>query len=49
LQYEKHSEQRNATLWGITVDWSDEWEKADNSIRVNREFVSKEIDEREGQ
>jgi hypothetical protein len=27
------------------IDWSDEYENAFNSIRVNREFDSNEIDE----
>jgi hypothetical protein len=30
---------------GITIDWSDEYENANDSIRVNREFDSNEIDE----
>jgi hypothetical protein len=30
---------------GITIDWRDVHENADDSIRVNREFDSNEIDE----
>jgi hypothetical protein len=41
----KHFEQRILTLDGITIDSSDESENADDSIRVNREFDSNEIDE----
>jgi hypothetical protein len=32
---------------GITIDSSDEYENANDSIRVNREFDSNEIDESE--
>jgi hypothetical protein len=35
----------NRTLRGITIDSSDEWENAEDSIRVNLEFDSNEIDE----
>jgi hypothetical protein len=35
----------NCTLRGITIDWSDEDENADDSIRFNLEFDSNEIDE----
>jgi hypothetical protein len=45
LQLEKHDEQRSSTLRGITIDWSDEYENADDSIRVNRESDSNVIDE----
>jgi hypothetical protein len=47
---EKFTEQKaepsmNRTLRGITIDRSDEGENANDSIRVNREFDSNEIDE----
>jgi hypothetical protein len=35
----------NRTLRGIMIDLSDEDENASDSIRVNREFDSNEIDE----
>jgi hypothetical protein len=35
----------NRTFRGIKIDWSDENENANDSIRVNREFDSNEIDE----
>jgi hypothetical protein len=35
----------NWTVRGITIDWSGEWENANDSIRVNREFDSNLIDE----
>jgi hypothetical protein len=35
----------NRTVRGITIDRSDESENANDSIRVNREFDSNEIDE----
>jgi hypothetical protein len=35
----------NRTLRGIRIDGSDEFENANDSIRVNREFDSNEIDE----
>jgi hypothetical protein len=44
-RYEKHSEQRISTLDGITIDWSDDDENTNDSIRVNREFASNKIDE----
>jgi hypothetical protein len=43
--HEKHSEQRISTLRGITIDSSDDMENALDSIRINREFDSNEIDE----
>jgi uncharacterized SAM-dependent methyltransferase len=45
LQNEKQFEQRMSTLLGITIDRSDESEKASDSIRVTREFDSNVIDE----
>jgi hypothetical protein len=44
-QNEKYSEQRISMLDGITIDSSDKSENANDSIRVNREFESKENDE----
>jgi hypothetical protein len=44
VQYEKHDEQRISTLRGIKIDSSDEPENAHDSIRVNREFDSNEIE-----
>jgi hypothetical protein len=49
-QFDKFT-QRNAdpsidwTWDGITIDWSDEYENASHSIRINREFDLNEIDE----
>jgi hypothetical protein len=34
----------NRTLRGIKIDSSDEYEKANGSIRINREFDSNKID-----
>jgi hypothetical protein len=34
----------NSTFRGIAIDSSDESENADDSIRINREFDSNEID-----
>jgi hypothetical protein len=45
LQFAKHDDPRISTLRGITIDRSDEYENADDSIRVNRESVSNVIDE----
>jgi hypothetical protein len=45
VQYEKHFERRISTLDGITIDSSDEYENAFDSIRVNRDFDANEIDE----
>jgi hypothetical protein len=45
LHPRKHSDPRSSTLHGITIDSSDEYENADDSIRVNRESVSNVIDE----
>jgi hypothetical protein len=36
-------------LPGIKIDWSDDSENANDSIRVNREFDSNEIDESDSQ
>jgi hypothetical protein len=41
----KHDDPRISTFRGITIDWMDEHENADDSIRVNRESVSNMIDE----
>jgi hypothetical protein len=43
-QNEKHSEQRISTLGGITINWRDEDDYADDSIRVDRELDSIEIE-----
>jgi hypothetical protein len=45
LQCEKHFEQRISTLNGIKIDSSADFDKTDDSIRVNREFDFNEIDE----
>jgi hypothetical protein len=39
----------NSTFRGISIDSSDEYENADDSIRINREFASNEMDESEKQ
>jgi hypothetical protein len=39
----------NRTLRGISIDRSDEYENAYDSIRCNREFDSNEIDESDSQ
>jgi hypothetical protein len=44
-QDEKHDDSRISTFRGISIDLSDEYENANDSIRVNREFDSNEIDE----
>jgi hypothetical protein len=44
-----YSEQRTSTLDGIKIDSSDKDENADDSIHVNREFDSNEIDESDSQ
>jgi hypothetical protein len=44
-QLEKHDEQRSSTFRGITIDSSDEYENAFDSIRVNLESDSNVIDE----
>jgi hypothetical protein len=44
-QYEKHLDPRISTLRGIKIDSSDEYENADDSIRVNCEFDSNVTDE----
>jgi hypothetical protein len=45
LQDEKHFDPTISTFFGIKIDWSDENEdeNAFDSIRVNREFDSKQI------
>jgi hypothetical protein len=43
LQFEKHFKPRISTLLGIKIDWSDEDENANDSIRVKREFNSKKM------
>jgi hypothetical protein len=40
----KHDEPRISTLLGITIDGRDENENACDSIRISREFDSKEIE-----
>jgi hypothetical protein len=45
LQNEKHFNPRISRLFGIKIDWSDESENANDSIRVNRECDSNVIDE----
>jgi hypothetical protein len=44
LTFRKAQSSMNRTLRGITIDFSDECENANDSIRVNREFDSIEID-----
>jgi hypothetical protein len=44
---QKHLEQRISTLREITIDWSEEFENADDSIRFKHEFDSNESDESE--
>jgi hypothetical protein len=44
LHRTKHDDPTISTLLGITSDSSDENENASDSIRVNREFDSNEID-----
>jgi hypothetical protein len=39
----------NRTVRGITIDSSDEYENANDSIRLNREFDSNEMDESDSQ
>jgi hypothetical protein len=43
LQHEKQDDPRISTLFGIKIDWSDEYENAFDSIRAKREFDSKTI------
>jgi hypothetical protein len=43
LHSRKHDERRISTLLGIMIDRSDDPENASDSIRLNREFDSKEI------
>jgi hypothetical protein len=45
VQHEKHAEPRISTLLGITIDSRDEYENADDSIRINREFDLNEMEE----
>jgi hypothetical protein len=45
LQYEKQFDPRISIFFGIKIDWSEEPENADDSIRINREFDSNLIDE----
>jgi hypothetical protein len=45
LHSRKHDEPRISTVLGITIDGSDEYENASDSIRINREFNSNEMDE----
>jgi hypothetical protein len=45
LDNEKHDEQRISTLDGITIDWRNDEENANDSIRVNRDFDSNEMEE----
>jgi hypothetical protein len=44
LQFEKHDYPRNSTFRGISIDVSDEYEKANDSIRINLEEDSNEND-----
>jgi hypothetical protein len=39
----KQDKQRISTRRGIKIDRSDDFENADDSIRVNREFASKKM------
>jgi hypothetical protein len=45
MQDEKHDEPRISTLFGIMIDSSDEYENADDSIRIKLEFDSNIIEE----
>jgi hypothetical protein len=45
----KHDDPRISTFRGISIDSSDKLENADDSIRINREFDSNEIDESDSQ
>jgi hypothetical protein len=45
LKSEKHLDPRISTFRGISIDRTDEYENAYDSIRVNREFDSNQIDE----
>jgi hypothetical protein len=49
LQSEKHPEQRISTLRGISMDGSDEDEKADDSMILSRESDSNNNDDRDEQ
>jgi hypothetical protein len=46
-QPEKHDEPRTSTFRGIMIDSIDESRNASDSIRINRELDSNEIDESE--
>jgi hypothetical protein len=48
-QFEKQFEPRISTVRGITIDFSEELENAEDSIRFNLESDSNEIDERDRQ
>jgi hypothetical protein len=43
VQYEKQFDPRISTFLGMKIDWSDENENAEDSIRVKCEFDSKTI------
>jgi hypothetical protein len=43
LHGEKQDEPIISTQFGIKIDWSDEYEYADDSIRINCEFNSNKI------
>jgi hypothetical protein len=45
LQDEKQFDPRISTFLGIKIDWTDEYENTDDSIRVKCEFDSNVIDE----
>jgi hypothetical protein len=45
----KHFDPRISILQGIKIDWSDEYENANDSIRIKREFDSNVIDESDSQ
>jgi hypothetical protein len=47
LQWKKHPEQRISQLRGITIDRSEECENASDSICVNRDSTSNEMDLRD--
>jgi hypothetical protein len=46
---QKKDEQKILTICGITMNWSDEFEKASDSILTNFELNSNETDERDSQ
>jgi hypothetical protein len=45
IQYKKHDDPRISTLRGISIESSDDRRNAFDSIRINRESDSKEMDE----